>query len=91
MPLNLEAELEKIEALTDIKKVKDKCAARDRVITQHEKTMRDWGRLPLSKLRRKSYRALLCARNLLTDGISLQGDPEDIPDLDKLDIPDIQS
>ena len=37
MPLNLEAELEKIEALTDIKKVKDNCAVRDRAITQHER------------------------------------------------------
>ena len=38
-----------------------------------------------------SIEAIHQALNLLTDGISLQGDLEDFLGLDKLDIPDVQS
>ena len=43
-------ELAKIEALTSVRKVKNKKGARDRALTQYEKTAQDWNLLPLNKL-----------------------------------------
>ena len=43
-------ELAKIEALTSIRKVINKKGARDRALTQYEKTAQDWNLLPLNKL-----------------------------------------
>ena len=43
-------ELAKIEALTWVRKVKNKRGARDRALTQYEKTAQDWNFLPLDKL-----------------------------------------
>ena len=43
-------ELAKIEAHTSVRKVKDKRGARDRALTQYEKTAQDWNLLPLDKL-----------------------------------------
>ena len=57
-------ELAKIEALTSVRKVKNKRGARDRALTQYEKTAQDWNLLPLDKLStQKTSKKLSAVKN----------------------------